>query len=159
MSNIFNNYEPSRKNRFVVIFPDRFEIQSFLVQKINKPKLLGGVWQDFHLEFIETPQESISLRLFDLINYCNVNRSNPLFTMILINLDPDGGENERWTISVSEIVNVDFGDYDYGNDDYQVVKLVLRPSNCILNNSTVFEWEKHFKKIVLFEKYSSKKID
>jgi hypothetical protein len=149
-------YESHKKNRFVVILPEIFAIQSFLIQKINKPKMLHGVWQDFHIEFFDIVADSVSPKLIEMLNYCNVNRNNPLFTMILVGIDPVGLEIERWVVPVSEIVSVDFGEYDYGNADAQTVKVILRPSSCILNNSTVNEWEKYFKRTVLIEKYSSK---
>ena len=149
-------YELYRKKRFVVVFPEKFEIQSYLVQKVNKPKMLHGVWQDFYFEFIDVVADSISPKIMDMLNYCNLNRNSPLFTMVLVGLDPFGIEIERWTVQVSEIVSVDFGEYDYGNDDMQMVKVILRPSICVLNNSTVGEWEKYFKRTVLIEKYSSK---
>lgn len=144
-------FEPKRNNRFLVEFPVEFEIESFLVQKINRPKivfiqnikeLIGSYqWEDFNIEFIDVVGSSTTNGIINMIQFCQenkgINPNKPLFNFSIKSLDPVGVEVEDWIIEVQDLLKVDFGECDYGNDGLQKIKVTLRPFDCILNNNLI----------------------
>lgn len=148
--------ELARKNRFVVNFPDQFDIPSYLIQKVNKPVLLNGVWQNIVIDFIEVVGESVSPKLQRMASYCNTHRTTPLFHLHIVGLNNTGDSVEYWRIPVEELVCINYGNYDYGDDDIQTVTLTLKPFTCILNNTVMAEWENYFNRTVIVEKFYSK---
>ena len=134
-------HEPKRNNLFTVEFPDEFGIESFLVKKINRPKLVllndRYEWENFNIEFYDTIGLSMSKSMIKLIQFCAdkksiLNNNRPLFNFSIKSLDPTGVEIEEWVIEVEDLLKVDFGDCDYSDDGLQIVSIVLKPFDCIL---------------------------
>lgn len=136
-------HEPKRNCRFATYFPTEFNIESYVIQTITKPKMKNGEWQDIELTFIDLVGPiSTSHRIMNMVNVCDTRKSQqsflekflcvPLFEMSIESLDPTGVKIEKWTIDIGKIMSVDFGDLDYGSSDIQKIKLVLRPTNCTL---------------------------
>lgn len=46
-----SQYEPKRIDRFLVEFPERFNIELWAVQKINKPNFTNGMWEDIKIDY------------------------------------------------------------------------------------------------------------
>lgn len=135
--------EPRRNNRFMVEFPHLFDIPSFTVQKINKPKLVFKnntyEWNNISIEFIDLIGPSTSNGLFRMIEFCKdhqilMDNQRPLFNFTITDLDPTGVNVGSWLIEVREISSVDFGDCEYDSRDIQTCKLVIKPLNCRLIN-------------------------
>jgi hypothetical protein len=148
--------EPKRENRFVVEFPSEFGIESYVVQKINKPRIQfvstpyknpdgshtiinsDYKWDNFEIEFLDIIGPSTSAKLLNMVNICKNRREKiadkkaPLFTFYIKSLDPTGVEIEKWKITVAELLDVNFGDLDYGSDKLQFCKVVLKPLDCEL---------------------------
>lgn len=131
--------EPKRKNRFIVNFPHIFEIPSFSIQEISRPKLFFDVddyrWQNIEINLIDLIGPSTSNGLMNIISFCkelktNNNKNEILFSFIINDLDPTGVTVGTWIIDVKELILVDFGNYDYNSEDLQTCKLVLEPLNC-----------------------------
>jgi hypothetical protein len=132
-------YEPRRTNRFIVDFPYMFNIPSYTVKKINKPKLTFKdntyVWSNILIEFIDLIGPSTSRGIFEMIQFCKnyqiaIDQNQPLFNFTIIDLDPTGVGVGTWTIEVKEISSVDFGDCEYDNPGLQICKLSIKPLNC-----------------------------
>jgi hypothetical protein len=141
--------EPKRENRFAVEFPGEFELESFLVQKLDKPSITitstGYEWNNIKIEFIDVIGPNTSRRIYDIIEFCKKQKNkkkwfffkkkqNILFTIYIKSLDPTGVEIERWAINVKDLVSADFGDLDYGSGDMQKCSMTLKPSYCVLEN-------------------------
>jgi hypothetical protein len=130
-------YELKKTNRFLVEFPEQFNIETWAVQKINKPKYTNGVWEDIKIEFIDPIGPSTSQCLFEIVNFLkrNVNDSNDkkLFDIKIKSLDPTGVDVEKWVVNVEKVLTINFGELDYDSDKTQQPCLILKPLNCILN--------------------------
>lgn len=130
--------EPKRDSRFSVEFPIELNIESYLVQSISKPKLVNGKWENITTTLLDVVHPSTSDTIFKLIDYCKKNKSGifskkkPLFTIKLKSLDATGFELEAWYINIEKLISVDFGNYDYGSNDIQKIKVVLKPLDCRL---------------------------
>jgi hypothetical protein len=127
-------YEPKRNNRFLVEFPEQFNIELWAVQKINKPKFTDGKWEDIKIEFIDPIGPSTSQSLFGIVNFLKTNNSNDkkLFDVKIKSLDPTGVEVEEWVVEVEKVLTINFGELDYADDKIQQPYLILKPLNCIL---------------------------
>ena len=128
-------YEPKRNNRFLVEFPEQFNVQQWGVQKINKPKFSDGKWENIKIEFIDPIAPSTSQSLFKIVEFLktNVNDSKTLFDVKIKSLDPTGVEVEEWVVNVEKVLTINFGELDYSDDKIQQPYLILKPLDCILN--------------------------
>ncbi len=131
--------EPIRQNRFLVEFPYVFNIPSFTIQKITRPSLtfLNNEynWKNIEIELLDIIGPSTSKGLMNMIEYCknfDIRRVDnlPLFSFLLSDLDPTGTNVTTWVIDVKELVSVKFGISDYGLDEVQKCKVILKPQNC-----------------------------
>ena len=128
-------YEPKRNNRFLVEFPEQFNVQQWNVQKINKPKFSDGKWENIKIEFIDPIAPSTSQSLFKIVEFLktNVNDSKTLFDVKIKSLDPTGVEVEEWVVNIEKVLTINFGELDYSDDKIQQPYLILKPLDCILN--------------------------
>ena len=128
-------YEVKRNDRFSVEFPEQFNIQSWSVQKINKPKFTDGKWENIRVDFIDSIVPSTSQCLFDVVNFIKTNNSDNknLFEVRIKSLDPTGEVVEEWLICVENVLTINFGELDYGNHEFQKPFLILKPLNCVLS--------------------------
>ena len=126
--------EPKRENRFVVEFPEEFNIESYTVQTCTRPKLINYEWQNFVITLIDVICPSTSKAIKNMIDYCQENKNEEiLFEFKIKSLDPVGVDVQTWTISVKELVEVDFGHCDYDNGDISMIKVILKPKFCVLS--------------------------
>lgn len=132
--------EIKRENRFIVEFPKEFDIESWLVRSISRPHFKNNKWENIEMTFMDPIGPSTSERLFKLINKYKKKGlfsflKKDIFTFQIQSLDPVGQVVETWSVDVKELVSVDFGKYDYGvkdEDSLQIIKMILKPSNCTL---------------------------
>jgi hypothetical protein len=136
---IYVEYEPKRKNRFKVEFPNYFEIESFVVQKISKPKLNfinnDYIWENIEIELIDLIGPSTSRGIMNLIEHCQLvhkedNEQKILFNFLITDLDPVGAEVQVWIVDVKELVSVEFGTNNYEDGDVQICKILIKPQRC-----------------------------
>lgn len=150
-------FDPKRAYGFVVEFPEELNIKPYTIQRITKPSVkftkkeinflnilkyssLKGKWNNIEITLFDLIYPSTSAALVNLVEFCD-NKKGKKFTFKIKVLDPvmEGSENgvgeviETWTIDVHSIVSVDFGKYDYGSKEIQKLKLILKPSDCRLN--------------------------
>lgn len=128
-------YEPKINSRFLVEFPEQFNVQQWSIQKINKPKFSDGKWENIKIEFIDPIVPSTSQSLFKIVEFLktNVNDSKTLFNIKIKSLDSAGVEVEEWVVNVEKILTINFGELDYDCDKIQQPYLILKPLDCILN--------------------------
>ena len=132
---INSQHEPKRKNRFIVEFPHCFRIESYVVQKISKPKINfinnDFVWENIEMELIDIISPSTTAGLYNMIEHCKENsEQETLFSFFLSDLDPTGTCVQNWIIDVKELVSVDFGERNYDNGSVQICKIILKPQRC-----------------------------
>lgn len=135
-------YEYKRINRFMVEFPEELGLESWMVQNISKPKFENNKWQNIEIDFIDPIGPSASQKLHELIRLNNNKKfqildlfkkhKKPIFEFTILALDPTGVEVEKWIICVKAILYVDFGKFDYNNDNITHLKMILKPLDCVL---------------------------
>lgn len=134
MDNILQ-YEPKRINRFLVEFPEMFNISYYAVSKADKPKFINQSWANIKIEFFDFIAPSTSQRLQDIIFFLKQdirNEEEGLFTIKLKTTDPVAEVIELWDVYVDEVVEINFGALDYSNDEMQKPYIIIKPKNCIL---------------------------
>ncbi len=125
------DYEPMRKNRFLVEFSKELQIEPWMVKSIDTPiyDAESHEWKNVEITFINPIVKSSSEALFKLIDYLEKieNDDSSLFSLYISMLDPTGVAVEKWEIGVKEVISIDFGRLDYTNDDIVTPKIVIKP--------------------------------
>lgn len=124
-------YEPIRRNRFFVEFPDFININNFVVQACSLPKLKNGVWEPIVFYFINYINTSVAQSLYKLITSLEDITIENTYIFIYA-LDPTGVKVQRWNIQIEYIKDIDFGYFDNGDDTIQKPHMVIQPKNCDL---------------------------
>jgi len=124
--NLFTEYEPKRKNRFLIEFPSVLDIEPFLVKKCDLPKYcMSGKWVDMNIEFNELVAISTADILIKLM-------AMKLFSFKILLLDPTGVVVEKWEIFIDKIISVNFGSVDLSSDELSTSTMTIKPSHCVL---------------------------
>jgi hypothetical protein len=130
------SYEPKRNNRFIVEFPEEFNITTFTVQKVSHIKFEYGSWNDIKITFVDPISLSSSrglLKIIDFINTTPQKKDNALFKIKIKLLEATGKEIECWNIIVKEVLSIDLGGFDYSDDGLKQPKILLRPLSCSIS--------------------------
>jgi hypothetical protein len=126
-------FEPMRQNRFLIIFPEIFNISPYLVRMASRPTATfndGLVrWDDMQFTLHDPISPSMSQTIYELIG------TEILYSPMVIKLQmlgPVGDIISDWSIW-GAINSADFGDLDYSSDELADVTLNMSVSNVILN--------------------------
>lgn len=150
-------YEPLRKNRFLLRFPSDLGIQSWWVASASRPTI---TMSETEIPFINTSTwvvgryiwEQISVTLRDPIGPSAsqavmewIRLASESVTgrqgyavaykrdLILEMLDPTGTVVSQWIIKNAMPVVGNFGELSYDDDALATIELTLRPDYCILS--------------------------
>ena len=127
---VSSSFEPKRKNRFVVEFPESFKLAPYFVQEVQRPKyIVDKGWSNIVIKFVDTVTQPISEGFFDLIQNKLVENS---FEIVIKLLDPVGDVIEKWIIGNCKIILLDFGDISYKEEDIIMPTLTIKPKYCYL---------------------------
>lgn len=126
-------FEPMRSNRFLVTFPQIFNISPYFVRMASRPTnvMHNNVpsWDDMTFVLYDPIVPSLSRTIYELIAdesiYCPI-------VLKLEMLDPTGAVVSNWTI-YGRINTIDFSNLDFSNDDVSDITLNMSVSNAILN--------------------------
>lgn len=149
-------YEPLRKNRFLLRFPSDLGIQEWWVSSTSRPSISQN---ETEIPFLNTSNwvvgryvwEAITVNLRDPIG---PSASQAVMEWVRLHsesvtgrqgyavaykrdlqlemLDPTGTAVSLWIIKSAMITNASFGDLDYGDDSLADITLTIRPQYCIL---------------------------
>lgn len=149
-------YEPLRKNRFIIRFPSDLGIQEWWVSQAARPNITIG---ETEIPFINTSTwvagrykwEQMTITLRDPIG---PSASQAVMEWVRLHaetvngrmgyavaykrdlqiemLDPTGTAVSLWICKNCQIVSVNFGELNYENDDLADIQLQIRPQYCIL---------------------------
>lgn len=121
-------------NRFQVILPEIFGIDSFLIKSITRPSydLLNSRWSDIKIEFYDLVAPSTTKKLINLIKL----GYDGLFglNVVLNLLDSKGETIELWDISIKELVKVDLGSLHREMDFPLNTHIIFTPIKCVLKH-------------------------
>jgi hypothetical protein len=127
-------YEPMRTNRFIVIFPETFNISPYFVRMVNRPSMRiqqhgQHEWEDIEITLYDPISPSMSQNIFQLMNSDLI--TQPM-TFLIQMLDPTGVIVSEWSIW-GRVSSIDYGMLDYNDDSTTEIKLTISVSNVILN--------------------------
>ena len=149
-------YEPKRKNRFIMTFPSSLGINSWYVESASRPTITIGKKE---IKFLNTETYvsgnftwgEITVKLRDPIG---PSASQAVMEWVRLHaesvtgrmgyaagykkdidlemLDPTGVAVEKWILQGCIITKASFGELGYSGDDLAMVDLGLQPDRCIL---------------------------
>jgi hypothetical protein len=149
-------YEPKKKNRFILTFDSSLGINSWYVEKASRPSIKIDTKE---IKFLNTETyvagsfawDTISVTLRDpigpsaaqaVMEWVRLHAESVTGRMgyaagykkdvNLEMLDPTGVAVEKWILQGCFLTNVDFDSLGYSEDGLITVKATLRPDRCIL---------------------------
>jgi hypothetical protein len=116
-------YEPFRPNRWILSFPDDFNLPEYCVNKVSKLKHYSegkGSWRKLTITLYDIMGVTVTKNLLDNLNHAPIR-------VTLKKLDPTGVSVE--TIEIfSKTVDINFGEFDYASDGISKIKVILKPT-------------------------------
>ncbi len=150
-------YEPLRKNRFLLRFPSDLGIQSWWVASASRPTITMGeteipfintstwvvgryIWEQLNVTLRDPIGPSASQAVMEWIRLASesvTGRQGYAVAykrdLILEMLDPTGVVVSQWIIKNAMPVVGNFGDLSYDDDALATIELTIRPDYCILS--------------------------
>ena len=150
-------YEPLRKNRFLLRFPSDLGIQEWGIASTARPTITQN---ETEIPFLNTSNWVIGRYVWDQMNIVLRDPIGPSASqavmewvrlhsesatgrqgyavaykrdLILEMLDPTGTAVSQWVIKSAMIVSAGFGDLSYNDDSLAEINLTIRPQYCILS--------------------------
>lgn len=136
--NIPRNYEPKLKNRWLLKFPEEFNIHEFCLSKTSRPSITysNNNIVRFIQKFILKPKwNNILIELRDFISPSSTQliwgllESKNKFTYNLELLDPTGVIIEHWLIKDCEIVSTNFDEINYSHNKLVTITIIVKPKS------------------------------
>jgi hypothetical protein len=143
----FALYEPKRMNRFLIVFPEYFNIPSWVVSETSRPsmklitkKIFGFElfkslqWDDLVIKLRDPIGPSTTQLLMELIHpdLKNKHKVKEKFSLQIEMLDPTGVVVEKWQLDNCEFKSIDFGKLIYDNDNLVTCTLTIKVKDVIL---------------------------
>ena len=149
-------YEPLRKNRFIMRFPSDLGIQEWWVSNTSRPSITIG---NTEIPFMNTSTyvagrykwEAITISLRDpigpsasqaVMEWVRLHAESATGRMgyavaykrdlVIEMLDPTGTSVSQWILKNCQITDVKFGDLAYDSDDIATIELTVQPQYCLL---------------------------
>ena len=143
-------YEPLRKNRFILRFPDELGIQEWWVSTTSRPKYTSA---EVEIPFLNTSTYVIGRFNWESISVTFRDPIGPSATQALMEwvrlhsetvtgrqgyaagykkdielemLDPTGVVVQKWILQGTQLNDVDFGGLDYSSNDLADITATLR---------------------------------
>lgn len=149
-------YEPLRKNRFLMRFPSDLGIQEWWVSNTVRPNISIGeteipflntsnwvagkyVWEQINVTLRDPIGPSASQAVMEWVRLHAESVTGRMGYAVaykrdvqLQMLDPTGTTVSLWICKNCQIVSSNFGDLSYEDDGLATIELTLRPQYCIL---------------------------
>lgn len=128
-------HEPKVDNRFLVEFPEFFNIPEYVIHKTTRPSFkmerYGKMkWDDMVFTLYDPIAPSSAQAIMNGIKELN-KKDSQVITVTLKLLGPVGDVVEKWSI-IGEIDKIDFGKLDWKNDEQLLIKIYFKVSYCTL---------------------------
>jgi hypothetical protein len=127
--NFEQQYEPMKKNRFAVKFPEQFGgLEAFCVSSTQRPSWSPTQgWCDITIKLVDLIALSPSRKIMDFIRWQQVQGNSEEALEFVIELyDPTGWRVERWEI-FGLVTLIQFEELDYSNEDVSSTKITIAP--------------------------------
>ena len=150
------NYEPLRKNRWLLRFPADLGIQEWWLEKAKRPSIKQAkkeikflntetyvvgryTWDEMQLTLRDPIGPSASQAVMEWVRLHSESATGRQGyaagykrDVELEMLDPTGVVVSKWVLKNVMVVNADFGDLDYGQDDLSTIQLTIAFDYAIL---------------------------
>lgn len=150
-------YEPLRKNRFLLRFPSDLGIQEWWVSSASRPTITQSaieipflntsnwvvgkyVWEEITVTLRDPIGPSASQAVMEWVRLHSESATGRQGyavaykrDLILEMLDPTGTAVSQWILKSTMIVSAGFGELSYEDDGLAEITLNLRPQYCILS--------------------------
>lgn len=150
-------YEPLRKNRFLLRFPSDLGIQEWWVSNASRPTITMGeteipflntstwvvgryIWEQINVTLRDPIGPSASQAIMEWVRLSSesvTGRQGYAVAykrdLVLEMLDPTGCTVSQWVIKNAFIVSAAGGDLSYDDDSLATWELTIRPDYCILS--------------------------
>ena len=128
------HFEPMRTNRFLVTFPESFNISPYFVRMVSRPTMIVSQhglheWEDIDITLYDPISPSMSQNIFQLMSSDLI--TQPM-TFLIQMLDPTGVVVSEWLIW-GRVSSIDYGMLDYSDDSLTEIKMTISVSNATLN--------------------------
>lgn len=150
------NYEPLRKNRWLLRFPADLGIQEWWCASAKRPSIKQSSKE---IPFLNTSTYVVGRYTWDSIQVTLRDPIGPSASQAVMEwvrlhsesvtgrqgyaagykrdvelemLDPTGVVVSKWILKNAFIVDSDFGDLDYSQDDLAQITITLQPDYCVL---------------------------
>jgi len=149
-------YEPKRKNRFIMTFPSSLGINSWYVESASRPAIditkkeikflntetyVAGSfkWGEITVKMRDPIGPSAAQAVMEWVRLHAESVTGRMGyaagykkDVDLEMLDPTGVAVEKWILQGCQITKASFGEVGYGGDDLAMVDMTLQPDRCIL---------------------------
>lgn len=149
-------YEPLRKNRFLLRFPSDLGIQEWWVSNASRPTITNNATE---IPFLNTSTWVVGRYIWEEINVTLRDPIGPSASQAVMEwvrlesesvtgrqgyavsykrdlqlelLDPTGVAVSLWVIKNAMPTTVSFGDLSYDDDSLATIEITIRPDYCIL---------------------------
>ena len=150
-------YEPLRKNRFLLRFPSDLGIQEWWVSNASRPTITMNeteiqflntstwvvgryIWEQISITLRDPIGPSASQAIMEWIRLASesvTGRQGYAVSykrdIVLEMLDPTGTAVSQWILKNSMPVVANYGDLSYDDDSLATIELTIRPDYCILS--------------------------
>lgn len=150
-------YEPLRKNRFIMRFPSDLGVQEWWVSNTSRPSITIG---NTEIPFLNTSTyvagrykwETISITLRDpigpsasqaVMEWVRLHAESATGRMgyaaaykrdlVIEMLDPTGTSVSQWILKNCQLTDAKFGELQYDSDDIATIEITVQPQYCILS--------------------------
>ncbi len=126
-------YEPKKKNRYTIIFPEQFNSVYPFINKFTRPKWNKGKWSKFEVTLLDPVCPSMSQNIVGGLR--KIKEIDSLEQKFIIEgLGPVGDTVEQWVI-LGKISKIKFSNvnYDINSKNLSKIKITIKPHTVILN--------------------------
>lgn len=124
-------FEPIMQNRFLITFPNEFNISEFFVKDVTSPSYIYGNifhhWDDMTITFYDQINPSLQQRLFNIIGNLS---STPNYTFKIKMIDVRGNVFQKWIID-GFLKSIEIGPLSYENNSLAEPKMTIGVNNII----------------------------
>lgn len=150
-------FEPLRKNRFLLRFPSDLGIQEWWVSNAARPSITMGEteipflntsswvvgrykWEQMSVTLKDPIGPSASQAVMEWVRLASESVTGRqgyavsyMRDLVLEMLDPTGTAVSQWILKSCMPVSVSFGDLSYDDDSLATIEITFRPHYCILS--------------------------
>lgn len=128
-----NEFEPKKSNRFILKFPNEFNIPEWAVVQCSLPSMNITneliFWNEIEMELYDPIKPSISKAIMKILE----DRKYLNFELMIKLLDPTGVVIETWMIKEAAITAVNFGSLSFYSDNIGKIHLKITSESIELN--------------------------